>query len=78
MERLASIFVLSPATERRGPEPAGGRMAWRLDPRRRQHGSHAARQLDSASRALSATFDSKRLRVQGIPFAEVRIEVAAT
>ena len=29
---------------------------------------------DSVSRALSATFDSKRLRVQGIPFAEVRME----
>jgi dipeptidyl aminopeptidase/acylaminoacyl peptidase len=29
---------------------------------------------DSASRALNATFDSKRLRVQSIPFAEVTIE----
>lgn len=75
MERLASILVLSLlATNVAAQDPLVG--VWRGHWVRAGDSVEVTLHVDrdSASRALNATFDSKHLRVQGIPFAEVKIE----
>ena len=75
MQRLASILVLSLlATSVAAQNPLVGewRGHWIRAGDSMEVTLHIKR--DPASRALNATFDSRRLRVQGIPFAEVKVE----